>query len=384
MPFYHKLGNIPQKRHTQFRQPDGSLYKEELFSTIGFDSILSNAYHINHPARIEDIDVKIVDLMPEEWKNAGLRPYHFKTKDSKIESDYVTGRKPLMFNETVIMSVCRPGKQMEYFYKNASCDELVFVHEGEGVLETNFGYLPFKKGDYIIIPRSITFKLVHKSPVRLLIFEAFGPITTPKRYRNEFGQLLEHSPYCERDIRVPVELVTLSDKGDYTVKVKKENKLHSLHYNYHPFDIVGYDGYYFPWILNIDDFMPITGKIHQPPPVHQTFDGPGFVVCSFVTRMLDYHPLSISVPYNHSNVDSEEMLYYADGNFFSRRGIEYASISLHPGGLTHGPHPGTVEAALGKLETVETAVMMDTFKPLKLTNWAKAMNDENYYLSWKD
>ena len=383
MPFYHKLGKIPQKRHTQFKQPDGSLYHEELFSTIGFDSILSNAYHINPPAKIDSIEKVIVDASPVEW-DAGLRPYHFRTKGLKSELDFITGRKPVLFNSDVIMSVCRPETQMDYFYRNATCDELIFVHEGEGTLESNFGFLDFRKGDYIVIPRSITFRLVHKTAPRLLVFESAGPIKTPKRYRNEFGQLLEHSPYCERDIRAPERLFTSSDKGDFIVKVKKENKIYSVHYDFHPFDVIGYDGFYFPWIFNIDDFMPITGKIHMPPPIHQTFEAPGFVVCSFVSRLLDYHPLAVPVPYSHSNVDSDEVLYYADGNFFSRKGIDYASISLHPGGLTHGPHPGTTEAALGKLETVETAVMMDTFKPLKLTNFARELNDENYYLSWKD
>lgn len=384
MPFYHKLGKIPQKRHTQFCQPDGSLYKEELFSTIGFDSILTNAYHVFSPSKIDAIDKEIVDLTPVEWKDAPLRPYHFKTKDTPFKSDYVFGRNNILFNSDVIMSTCRPEKQTEYFYKNASCDELIFVHEGEGTLETNLGFINFIKGDYIVVPRNVIFRLVHKSQLRLLVFEAAGPIVTPKRYRNEFGQLLEHSPFCERDIRVPQELKTFSEKGDYVVKIKKENKVYSLHYDYHPFDIVGYDGYYFPWIFNVDDFMPITGKIHMPPPIHQTFDGPGFVICSFVSRLLDYHPLAIPVPYYHSNIDSDEMLYYADGNFFSRRGIEYASISLHPGGLTHGPHPGTVDASLGKLETVETAVMMDTFRPLKIAAYVNGINDESYYLSWKD
>lgn len=380
--FYHKLGKIPQKRHTQFKQPDGSLYKEELISTIGFDSILSNAYHIFPPARIEGIDKKVEIFGIEEWKESGLKPFHFRTKANKPYSDYVYGRKPIMYNDDFIMSVCLPENQMQDFYKNALCDELIFVHEGEGELQTNLGYLEFHKGDYIIIPRNVIFKLVHKTPPRLLLFEAKGPITTPRRYRNEFGQLLEHSPYCERDIRVPLDLKTYEEKGDYVVKIKKGEKMYSYHYSFHPFDIVGWDGYYYPWIFNIDDFMPITGKIHQPPPVHQTFDGPGFVICSFVSRLLDYHPLSIPVPYSHSNVDCDEMLYYADGNFFSRKGIEQASISLHPGGIPHGPHPGTVESALGKLETVETAVMMDTFRQVKLTNWAKEMNDENYYLSW--
>ena len=382
--FYHKLGKIPQKRHTQFHQPDGSLYKEELISTIGFDSILTNAYHINHPAKIESIDEGHQMFIIQEWTDASLRPYHFKTVKAAIDSNYVVGRKPLLFNDNVIMSICRPAEQMKYFYKNALCDELVFVHEGEGVLETNLGFLNYKKGDYIVIPRNTTFKFVHKTKSRLLIFEAYGPITTPRRYRNEFGQLLEHSPYCERDIKIPQELVTIDQKGDFIIQIKKGERMINVHYGFHPFDIVGYDGYYYPWIFNIDDFMPITGKIHQPPPVHQTFDAPGFVICSFVSRMLDYHPLSIPVPYNHSNVDSDEMLYYVDGQFSSRKGIEVGSISLHPGGIPHGPHPGTVEASLGKKETIETAVMMDTFKPLKLTNWAKEMNDEKYYLSWKE
>ncbi len=384
MPFYQKLGKIPQKRHTQFRQPDGSLYKEELFSTIGFDSVLSNAYHINSPAKIESIDKKVEMIKVKEWKDASLRPYHFKTKIAEPESNIVFGRKPVMFNSDVIMSICLPNEQPDYFYKNALCDEVIFVHEGDGTLETNFGYMPFKKGDYIVIPRSIIYKFNYSTQPRLLIFEANGPITTPKRYRNQFGQLLEHSPYCERDIRTPNDMVTFDEKGDYVVKIKKGEQVVSIHYDFHPFDIVGWDGYYFPWIFNIEDFMPITGKIHMPPPIHQTFAGPGFVICSFCPRMLDYHPLAVPIPYNHSNIDSDEMLYYVDGNFASRKGVEFASISLHPNGIPHGPHPGTVDAALGKKETLETAVMMDTFRPLKLANWAEEWNDENYYLSWKE
>jgi homogentisate 1,2-dioxygenase len=384
MTYYHKLGKIPQKRHTQFRQPDGSLYKEELISTIGFDSILTNSYHINSPAMIEAIDPEVVVFKVNEWQEASLRPYHFRTKDSEPTGDFVTGRKVIMYNDDVLMSICRPKDEMDYFYKNASCDEVVFVHEGEGELQSQLGILKYRKGDYIIIPRGTIFKFVSNQPARLLIFEAFGPITVPKRYRNEFGQFLEHSPYCERDIRIPEELVTIDEKGDYVVKVKKGGKMVSIHYSFHPFDVVGWDGYWYPWIFNIEDFMPITGKIHMPPPIHQTFDGPGFVICSFCPRMLDYHPLAVPIPYNHSNIDSDEMLYYVDGNFSSRKGVEYASISLHPDGIPHGPHPGTVDAALGKKETLETAVMMDTFRPLKLTDWAKTFNDEAYYLSWRE
>lgn len=384
MPYYHKLGMMPQKRHTQFRQPDGSLYKEELFSTIGFDSIYSNAYHINSPAKIEAIDDKVDRIMIEEWEESSLRPYHFRTKDLQPQGDVLTGRKPIMYNNDFVMTVCRPADKMNYFYKNAIADEVIFVHEGQGVLETNFGYLPYKEGDYIVIPRSIIYRFNFDTQPRLLIFEANGPIRTPSRYRNQFGQLLEHSPYCERDIHPPSDLVTFDEKGDYVVKIKKGSKVVSVHYDFHPFDIVGWDGMYYPWIFNINDFMPITGKIHMPPPIHQTFSGPGFVICSFMPRMLDYHPEAVPIPYNHSNVDSDEMLYYVDGNFSSRKGVEFASISLHPNGIPHGPHPGTVEKALGAKETKETAVMMDTFRPVKLAKFAETVNDPGYYLSWRE
>jgi homogentisate 1,2-dioxygenase len=384
MPYYHKLGEIPQKRHTQFRQPDGSLYKEELISTIGFDSICTNAYHINSPAKIESIEPSVERFVIEEWNEATLRPYHFRTKDIPKQGDIVYGRKPVMYNNDVIMSLCRPSEQMQYFFKNSLYDEVIYVHEGEGELQTSLGFLNFTVGDYIIIPRGIIYKLIFNEEPRFLIFEANGPIRTPKRYRNEFGQLMEHSPYCERDIKAPSELKTFDEKGDFVVKVKKGDKMTSIHYSFHPFDVVGYDGYYFPWIFNIKDFMPITGKIHMPPPIHQTFAGPGFVICSFVPRILDYHPLSVPIPYNHSNIDSDEMLYYVDGNFSSRKGVEFASISLHPNGIPHGPHPGTVEQALGKQETNETAVMMDTFKPLKLARNAEMLSDNSYYLSWRE
>ncbi len=380
--FYIKLGNIPQKRHVQFKQPNGSLYYEELISTEGFDSVLSNVYHINMPPKIDSFEKEILEIAPVEWEDALLLPYHFRTSKIKRQGDFVTNRNYLVYNDTVWMSVSMPEKEIDYFYKNASCDELIYVDSGEGELQTNLGYIKFKKGDYIVIPRNILYRLKHDSPAKLLIFEAFGMIKTPKRYRSEFGQLLEHSPFCERDIRTP-ELVTIEEKGDFVTKIKKYGKIFTLHYDYNPFDIAGYDGFYFPYIFNIDDFMPITGKIHQPPPVHQTFDGPGFVICSFVSRMLDYHPEAIPVPYNHSNVDSDEILYYADGQFSSRKGIENGSISLHPGGLPHGPHPGRVEASLGKKETIETAVMMDTFKPLKISKFAKEINDEEYPMSWK-
>lgn len=382
--FYHKLGIIPQKRHTQFRKPDGSLYREELISTQGFDGIMSNVYHINIPPKMKKIDTVSEAVSPDEWQNFPLQPYHFKTKEIKNTADYIFGRKYLFFNDTVKISLCFPLKENNCFYRNGSCDELVFVHEGEGTLQTFLGNLPFKKGDYILIPRGVLFKFTYTKPSRFLIIESYGPVVVPKRYRNEFGQFLEHSPFCERDIRIPLDLQTIDEKGNYTVKVKKHDTVYTYHYEFHPFDIVGWDGYYYPYIFNIDDFMPITGKIHQPPTVHQTFDGPGFVVCSFVSRLLDYHPLAISVPYNHSNLDCDEVLYYADGQFSSRKGIEYGSVSFHPSSIPHGPHPGRVEAALGKKETVETAVMIDTFKPLKLTGFSRTVMDKDYPMSWNE
>jgi len=382
--FYHKLGIIPQKRHTQFRKPDGKLYFEELISTQGFDGILSNVYHINMPPKMKSLENETETVGPTEWENFPLRPYHFKTGKLNISADYVFGRNYLFYNDTIKVSICIADKENNFFYRNSTCDELVFVHEGEGELLTFLGNLTFKKGDYIVIPRGMLFKFVFHKPSRFLIIESFGPITTPKRYRNEFGQFLEHSPFCERDIKVPLELQTFNEKGDFTVKVKKLDTIYTYHYDFHPFDIAGWDGYYFPYIFNIDDFMPITGKIHQPPPVHQTFDGPGFVICSFVSRLLDYHPLAITVPYNHSNLDCDEILYYADGQFTSRKGIEYGSISFHPAGIPHGPHPGRVEAALGKKETVETAVMIDTFKPLKLTELSRSIYDPDYPMSWNE
>lgn len=384
MPHYHKLGNIPQKRHTQYRQPDGSFYKEEVVGTKGFSGISSILYHINPPTQVEKIR-GVTPIKLEAWEQDKLRHYHFKTLNVKPEGDYVTGRKVLMFNNDVSLSISRPKEQMSYFYKNGEGDELVFVHVGNGTLESIYGSLDYHEGDYIVIPRGVIHKFNLKSEnSRFLVIESATHIETPKRYRNEHGQLLEHSPYCERDFRLPDKLVTFDEKGEYEVKIKKLNHLHSYIYDFHPLDVVGWDGYYYPWIFNINDFMPITGKIHQPPPVHQTFEANNFVVCSFCPRLFDYHPLAIAVPYNHSNIDSDEVLYYVEGNFMSRKGIDIASFTLHPGGIPHGPHPGTVEASLGKKETLELAVMLDTFHPLKLTSYAKELDVPEYPFTWRE
>lgn len=384
--YYHKLGDIPPKRHTQFRQPDGTLYREELVSSKGFSGIYSNLYHINQPTRIKSLGIS-ENYGPKILDGYGLKHTHLNT--SKVEitgKDYLEARKVLLMNNDVSMAICSPtDRKMNYFYKNADGDEVLFVHDGNGVLISQFGKLEIKKGDYVVIPRTIIYKLeFSEGPLRLLIIESTSPIETPKRYRNELGQLEEHAPYCERDIRPPHELLTDTSKGDFLVKIKKQGQLHHYHYEHSPLDVVGWDGFLWPYAFSIHEFEPITGRIHQPPPVHQTFQAQAFVICSFVPRLFDYHPLAIPAPYNHSNIDSDEVLYYAEGNFMSRRGIERGSFTLHPGGIPHGPHPGTVEKSIGAKETKELAVMLDTFRPLHLTEDAKPFIDANYPMSWTD
>lgn len=384
--YYHRLGSIPPKRHTQFRQPDGSLYKEEVVSSEGFSGIYSILYHIHPPTRVAGLRDPI-PFGPKRIDDYSLRQTHLNT--SKVETtgdDYLEARKVLLTNSDCSISICAPRRRrMEYFYKNAEGDEVLFVHDGKGVLISPFGRLDIRKGDYVVIPRTVIYKLeFDDSPLRLLIIESASPVETVKRYRNQLGQLLEHSPYCERDIRPPSELITERSRGEFLVKIKKQGFLHQYVYEHSPLDLVGWDGFLWPYAFSIHDFEPITGRIHQPPPVHQTFQGRNFVICSFVPRLFDYHPLAIPAPYNHSNIDSDEVLYYAEGNFMSRRGIERGSFTLHPGGLPHGPHPGTVEKSIGARETKELAVMIDTFRPLYLTSDSLEFLDKNYPMSWTD
>ena len=384
MPIYHKLGKIPQKRHVQFRQPDGSLYKEEVVGTEGFSGISSILYHINPPTQVKKIN-RTEDISYKKWDESVLRHHHLRTLEAKPHGDPVSGRKVLMFNNDVSLGICNPAEQMDYFYKNGEGDEVIFVHEGSGRIESQYGTLEFGYGDYIIIPRGVIHRYyLNSDKTRLLVIESRSPVYTPARYKNSFGQHLEHSPFCERDFRVPHELITIDQKGEYLVKIKKFNMLHHYIYDFHPWDVVGWDGYFYPWIFNINDFMPITGKIHQPPPVHQTFEGRNFVICSFCPRLFDYHPEAIPAPYNHSNIDSDEVLYYVEGNFMSRKGVDRASFTLHPGGIPHGPHPGTTEASIGKKETLELAVMLDTFHPLFLTEYAKDFDVPEYPYTWNE
>ncbi|WIG61942.1 MAG: Homogentisate 1,2-dioxygenase [Ktedonobacterales bacterium] len=386
MPFYSRLGNVPHKRHTQFRKPDGGLYAEELFGEEGFSGVCSLLYHQYPPTRVSRIE-RHSAVCREEWSQETHRHHHVRTKDIASGGDPIEGRELLFYNSDCAMSVVRPTEQMEYFYRNSQGDELLFIHEGKGALETTFGLLPYGEGDYLVIPRGTTWRVIPEgdTPQRMLVVEAFGgAIQPPKRYRNEFGQLLEHSPYCERDLRAPLELPLHEERGEFEVRVKVNDEVMRYFFDFHPLDVVGWDGYLYPYAFNISDFEPITGRVHQPPPVHQTFEGPNFVVCSFCPRKLDYHPLSIPVPYNHSNIDSDELIYYVSGNFGSRRGIDVSSFTLHPRGIPHGPHPGTVEKSLGADRTDELAVMVDTFRPLKLAAAAESLDDANYPYSWLD
>lgn len=383
MPFYHTLGKIPPKRHTQFRKPDGELYSEQLFGTIGFDGMYSNSYHVHRPTQVKEIK-KQYNVAPKIAKANNIQSYRFRGFQVTPENDYLDSRKAVLTNSDCTIILAAPKKSQEdYFYKNTDADELIFVHRGTGTLRTHLGNIDFKYGDYLLVPRGIIYKMqFNDEDNRLFIVESRRPIYTPKRYRNWFGQLLEHSPFCERDLRKPETIETHDEKGDFLIKVKKQDEIIEMVYATHPFDVVGYDGYNYPYAFSIHDFEPITGRIHQPPPVHQTFETDAFVVCSFVPRKYDYHPLSIPAPYNHSNIDSDEVLYYVDGDFMSRNDIDAGHISLHPAGIPHGPHPGATERSIGKTDTDELAVMVDTFKPLQVTEEAMKIADESYYQSW--
>ncbi|MED3562496.1 homogentisate 1,2-dioxygenase [Bacillus xiapuensis] len=383
MSTYLQKGTIPRKRHTIFRKEDGSLFREQVMGTKGFSGIQSILYHHNPPTQFYKSAIYAERKVDYEEQGA-LRPRHFFTDQAAKEPcDAVMGREYVLGNDDILIGVVSPSEKMNYFYRNSDGDELLFVHRGSGKIETTFGTLHYQSGDYIVIPIGTIYRVVpNESESKFLIVETNSWITTPKRYRNEFGQLLEHSPFCERDIKGPEQLETFTEKGEFEVRTKSRNYLHLHYYAHHPFDVVGWDGYLYPWIFNIADFEPITGRIHMPPPIHQTFEGHNFVICSFVPRLYDYHPEAIPAPYFHSNIDSDEVLYYVEGNFMSRKGVKEESITLHPSGIPHGPHPGKAEDSIGKKETLELAVMIDTFNPLKVVKKAQTFEDENYQYSW--
>jgi homogentisate 1,2-dioxygenase len=385
MSHYYTLGNIPHKRHTQFRKPDGGLYSEQLFSTEGFSDDYSLLYHCHPPTQIIKTEPQ-VDVSPSIAEEKMLKHRCFEGFDVKPGGEYLQSRVPVLVNKDchIVLAAPQTGTK-DYFYKNTDADEMIFVHEGSGTVKTQYGELPFGYGDYIILPRGTIYQIEFKNEKnRLFIVESFTPLRFPKRYMSKFGQLMEHAPYCERDIRTPQNLQTIDEKGDFLIKAKKKGMLYGLHYGTHPFDVVGWDGCCYPYIFSIHDFEPITGRVHQPPPVHQTFETNAFVVCSFVPRLYDYHPNAIPAPYNHSNIDSDEVIYYVDGDFMSRKNVTRGMITLHPAGIPHGPHPGAVEKSIGKKETKELAVMVDTFRPLMLTKQALEIENTNYVMSWAE
>ena len=385
MPYYHRIGQVPHKRHTQFRKPDGSLYSEQLFSTEGFSGDSSLLYHLHPPTEIIQTDDPL-DVMPVIAEEKMLKHRSFDGFAVVPAADYLDSRKPMLVNRDCTIVLAAPQSSMQqYFFKNADADELLFIHEGSGRLDTLYGSLEFSYGDYLVVPRGTIYKVNFTTANnRLLIVESFSPIRFPKKYTSKNGQLLEHAPYCERDIRAPRNLATVDQKGDFLIKTKKNGRLYGIHYAHHPFDVVGWDGCCYPFAFNIHDFEPITGRVHQPPPVHQTFEGNNYVVCSFVPRLFDYHPLAVPAPYNHSNIDSDEMIYYVDGDFMSRKNVTRGMITLHPGGIPHGPHPGAVAKSIGAKETKELAVMVDTFHPLQLTIAALGIENNGYTMSWAE
>jgi homogentisate 1,2-dioxygenase len=383
MPFYHTLGNIPHKRHTVFQSEQGKHYYEQLFGTEGFHGKSSLLYHIQRPTRITKV-LGSKHIAPEIAVAKNILPRKLNGFSVAPQDDFLDSRTPLFVNAHTQIDLAFPKRSMtEYFFKNADADEVHFIHYGSGRLQTLFGDIRFEKGDYIVIPRGTIYQYqFNDSNNKILITESGSPVEFPNRYTNEFGQLLEHAPFCERDIKLPEYAAPKDEKGEFLIHIKKEQTLHTLVYQCHPFDVVGWDGFLYPYAFSIYDFEPITGRVHQPPPVHQTFQSKGFVICSFVPRLFDYHPRAIPAPYNHSNIDSEEILYYVDGDFMSRNDIQEGQFTLHPGGIPHGPAPGAMERSIGAKETNELAVMIDTFHPLQITQAAMAIDDGIYFKSW--
>ncbi|HXB39028.1 MAG TPA: homogentisate 1,2-dioxygenase [Bacteroidia bacterium] len=383
MPIYHKLGDFPYKRHIVFKDKNGRHRYEQLFGTEGFSGMQSMLYHVHRPTQVKEI-LKTYDVTPKAAIEKNIKALQLKGFAIKPADDFLESRKVLLYNGDLWMGLAAPKKSLKtYFYKNADADEILFIHKGKGTLRTFMGNIKFEYGDYLIIPRGMIYQVDFETEDnRLFFLESFHPVYTPKRYKNSAGQMLEHSPFCERDYKLPTELETHDEKGDFLIKIKKEGQIHEVVYATHPFDVVGWDGYNFPWGFSIHNFEPITGRVHQPPPVHQTFETGAFVVCSFCPRLYDYHPQSVPAPYNHSNIDSDEVLYYVDGDFMSRNNVAEGDITLHPKGIPHGPAPGAMERSIGQKETKELAVMVDTFRPLKVSADAMSIDDGKYYKSW--
>jgi homogentisate 1,2-dioxygenase len=383
MPIYQKQGIIPDKRHVVFRNKKGGLYHEELIGTEGFGGISSLGYHLNPPTMVKELG-EPYRVRPEAAIEDNLKALSFKGFNVEPVQDYLQSRKIFFFNDDMNIGLAAPSASMnDYFFKNADSDEILFIHKGEGICKTMYGSVDFCYGDYLVIPRGTVYQLKFKSSENKILFiESHSPVHTPKRYRNEFGQLLEHSPFCERDFQLPHSFETIDEVGEFKIMIKKRGLIYPYVYATHPFDLVGWDGYNYPYTFSIFNFEPITGRIHMPPPIHQQFEGRNFVICSFVPRLYDYHPEAIPAPYHHSNIDSDEILYYVEGDFMSRNDISAGQFTLHPGGIPHGPHPGAIERSIGKKETKELAVMIDPFNPVKITKEALQYEVKDYYKSW--
>jgi homogentisate 1,2-dioxygenase len=381
MPHYQSLGQIPRKRHLIFRRPDGGLYSEHLVGIEGFTGPAALLYHTHPPTMVKAVR-RLRETTYEVDPDRTLRHRHFRTAGIARGGSPTLDRIPMLFNDDIAMLYVAPDKEDEHFYRNAQADEVVYVAEGEGTLETQYGDLPIIPGDYLVIHRGILHRYRFTKPAKLLVMESRGHVRPPLRYLNAVGQIVEGAPYSERDFRVPRDLKTYDVKGDFPIIVKQYDGFNEVVLDHHPLDVVGWDGMFYPWAFNINDFEPIVGRVHQPPPVHQTFQGDGFVICSFCPRPYDFHPEAIPAPYHHSNVDSDEVLFYASSEFMSRKGIEYGSITHHPDGIPHGPHPGRAEASIGMTHTNELAVMMDSFRPLKVAKQILPFEDEKYQFSW--
>jgi len=377
---YVAMGELPAKRHTQFRE-DGRLLVEEVMGYEGFSGNESILYHLWSPCRVKEVG-EFDPIVREEWVPDAHVHRLANTTDLPRAGDPVSGRQLLQWNNDLEVSLVKPEEELEGFFRNGERDEAWFVHEGSGTLCSIFGRVPFRAHDYVVVPRGTTYRWELDSELTALLIETPGEIETPKRYRNRYGQLLEGAPFSHRDFHPPEALETHRERGDFEVTVRARDGYQRYLLDYHPFDVVGWDGYVYPYTFNVHDFEPITGRVHQPPPVHQTFQGQNFVICSFCPRELDYDPMAVPLPYHHSNVQSEEMIYYVSGEFGSRKGIEIGSITLHPSGLPHGPQPGLVEKSLGARRTEELAVMWDTFRPMKLAKRWQAVDDPSYALSW--
>jgi homogentisate 1,2-dioxygenase len=383
MAFYFQQGHLPKKKHTTFYQKDGkSLYREELVSSRGFDGVFATKYHIHEPTRMIRVE-PVRNGSKADIADWPLSYYHFNT-DKTVGGNFITARTPYLTNTTCTLSILQPTQPTDAFYRNTYAHECLFVHYGSGTLATEYGVLPFGPGDHLVLPKGTTYQLHcdDYAATKVLVIESADPFDIPSRYQNEYGQLLEHAPYSERDFGLPTLVDPIDKMGEFSLYLKAGERLFIQTVDHHPFDVVGWDGYWYPFSFNIKDFSPIVGKVHQPPPVHQLFHCGTFVVCNFCPRLFDFHPEAIPAPYFHTNVDSCEVLYYVEGDFMSRKGVKEGSITLHPTGLPHGPQPGKTEESVGLKETHEYAVMVDTFAPLNVTVAAMNARVDDYERSW--